>query len=69
MWTYVMWVIPKGGVPRPAGLFQSEGTRAMHILNGPLDTSTLSAIAVTLEPAAGSPAPTTTPIIVAAVGS
>lgn len=67
--TYEMWVIPKGGVPRPAGLFQAEGTRAMHILNGPLNTSTLSAIAVTLEPAAGSPAPTTTPIIVAALGS
>jgi anti-sigma-K factor RskA len=67
--TYEMWVIPKGGAPRPAGLFQSAGTRAVHILNGPLDTSVLSAIAVTLEPAAGSSAPTTTPIIVAAVGS
>lgn len=66
---YEMWVIPKGGAPRPAGLFQSEtsGT-AMHILSGPLDTSTLGAVAVTLEPATGSPAPTTTPIIVAPVG-
>ncbi len=67
--TYEMWVIPKGGAPRPAGLFQSMGARAVHILNGPIDLSVLSAVAVTLEPAAGSPAPTTTPIIVAAVGS
>ncbi len=66
--TYEMWVIPKGGAPRPAGLFQSEvGGTAMHILSGPVDTSTLGAVAVTLEPEAGSAAPTTTPIIVAPV--
>jgi hypothetical protein len=65
---YEMWLIPKGGAPRPAGLFQSEpaGT-ALHILSGPVDTSTLSVIAVTLEPDTGSPAPTTTPIIVAPI--
>jgi anti-sigma-K factor RskA len=64
---YEMWVIPKGGAPRPAGLFQSEGGTAMHILSGPLDVGTLGAVAVTLEPEAGSAAPTTTPIIVAPV--
>ena len=62
-----MWVIPKGGAPRPAGLFQSEGGTALHILSGPVDLATLGAIAVTLEPEAGSQAPTSTPIIVAAV--
>jgi len=67
--TYEMWVIPKGGPPRPAGLFRSEGARAVHILNGPIDTTMLSAVAVTLEPAAGSSAPTTTPIIVAPLGT
>jgi hypothetical protein len=64
---YEMWVIPKGGAPRPAGLFQSQGGTAMHILSGPLDMATLGAVAVTLEPESGSPAPTTTPIIVAPV--
>ncbi len=65
---YEMWVIPKGGAPRPAGLFQSDATgTAFHILSGPVDRSTLGAIAVTVEPEAGSPAPTTTPIIVAPV--
>jgi hypothetical protein len=65
--TYEMWVIPKGGAPRPAGLFQSQGGTAMHILSGPLDLGTLGAVAVTLEPEAGSSAPTSTPIIVAPV--
>jgi anti-sigma-K factor RskA len=66
--TYEMWVIPKSGAPRPAGLFQSGGDgTAMYILSGPLDVGTLSAVAVTLEPEAGSAAPTSTPIIVAPV--
>jgi len=65
--TYEMWVIPKGGAPRPAGLFQSQGGTAMHILSGPVDIASLGAVAVTLEPEAGSPAPTSKPIIVAPV--
>ena len=54
---YELWVIPKGGAPRPAGLFQS-GPRntAMHILSGPVDANVT--LAVTVEPEAGSPAPT-----------
>ncbi len=64
---YEMWVIPKGGAPRPAGLFQSQGGTAMHILSGPLDIGTIGAVAVTLEPESGSSAPTSTPIIVAPV--
>jgi len=66
--TYQMWVIPKGGAPRPAGLFQStaQGT-AVHMLSGPVDLAGVGAVAVSVEPEAGSAAPTTTPIIVAAV--
>jgi anti-sigma-K factor RskA len=64
---YEMWIIPKGGAPRPAGLFQSQGGTAMHILSGPLDVGTIGAVAVTLEPESGSSAPTSTPIIVAPV--
>jgi len=54
---YEMWVIPKGGTPRPAGLFQSgpQGT-AMHILAGPVDPDVT--VAVTVEPESGSSAPT-----------
>ena len=66
--TYEMWVIPKGGAPRAAGLFQSDAAgNALYILPGPIDASTLGAIAVTLEPQAGSSAPTTQPVIVAPV--
>ena len=67
--TYEMWVIPKTGAPRPAGLFQSDGMRGLHILSGPIDLDALDAVAVTLEPLAGSAAPTTTPIIVAPAGT
>jgi|SRR5579863_4624390 len=65
---YEMWVIPKGGKPVPAGLFQSapDGT-AMYLRKGAVDVATTGMIAVTLEPEAGSPQPTTTPIIVAAL--
>jgi|KBSMisStandDraft_5_1062788.scaffolds.fasta_scaffold241674_3 anti-sigma-K factor RskA len=54
---YELWVIPKGDAPRPAGTFQADpqGT-AMHILNGTVDSSVT--LAVTVEPEAGSPAPT-----------
>ena len=68
--TYEMWLIPKGGAPRPAGLFQStEARSALHILSGPVDVSSLGAVAVTVEPATGSSAPTTQPLIVAAAGA
>jgi hypothetical protein len=63
---YEMWVIYKGGAPRPAGLFEgaAQGS-ALHILSGPIDTQALAVVAVTNEPEAGSPAPTSTPIIAA----
>ena len=67
--TYEMWVIPKGGAPRPAGLFQSDGARAFHILDGPLDLAMIGTVAVTVEPAAGSTTPTMPIIIAATVGS
>ena len=65
---YEMWVIPKGGKPVPAGLFQSEadGT-AMHIQRGPVDVSATGAVAVTLEDEGGALQPTSTPLIAAAI--
>jgi len=65
---YEMWVIPKGGKPVPAGLFQSEddGT-AMHIQRGSVDVSATAAVAVTLEDEAGALAPTSPVLIVAAL--
>lgn len=66
---YEMWVIPNGGKgkPIPAGMFQSDSTgAAMHLQRGPVDANA-PVIAVTLEPEAGSAAPTTTPLFVAPV--
>jgi hypothetical protein len=67
--TYEMWLIPKGGTPKPAGLFQSDSQgAAMYLSSGPVDVSQTSAVAVTLEAEAGAAAPTSTPVIVAALG-
>ena len=66
--TYELWVIPKGGAPRPAGLFKPDASgNALHVASGAVDVATLGAVAVSVEPESGSQAPTTTPIIVAPV--
>jgi anti-sigma-K factor RskA len=65
---YEMWIVPKAGAPAPAGLFQSgtDGS-AMYLRKGTVDIAAVGAIAVTLEPATGSQAPTSTPLIVVAL--
>ncbi len=66
--TYELWVIPKSGAPAPAGLFQSDAAgNALYLSRAPVDLQQTGAVAVTLEPAAGSPGPTSTPVIVAPV--
>jgi hypothetical protein len=63
---YEMWLIPKGGKPVPAGLFQSrEDGDAMNVHPGTVDVDSTTAVAVTLENQAGADQPTTTPLIVA----
>jgi len=62
---YEMWVIPKGAKAIPAGLFQSDTSgAATHVQPGPV-TPEGATIAVTLEPAQGSDAPTSTPLLTA----
>ena len=66
---YEMWVIPKGGNPVPAGLFQSDSSgTALHVSRAPVDPNTTAAVAVTLEDAAGAPQPTSQPLILAKLG-
>lgn len=66
--TYEMWVIPAGGKPVPAGLFQAESNgTAMFLQKGPVDVGSTGAVAVTIEAAEGSAQPTTQPVIVAPV--
>jgi anti-sigma-K factor RskA len=65
---YELWYIPKakGASPIRAGMFQSQsdGT-VMQMINGPIDSATTGALAVTLEVEGGVDAPTTTPVILA----
>lgn len=68
---YEMWLIPPGAdaVPRPAGLFQASETGAtLHLFPGALDPAGVAVVAVTIEPAAGSPAPTSMPLFAARLG-
>ena len=66
---YEMWVIPKGGKPAPAGMFQSQADgSAMHVQLGAVDPAATAAVAVTLEDEAGAPQPTSTPLIAAPLG-
>jgi anti-sigma-K factor RskA len=57
--TYEAWIIPAGKQPQPAGLFRG-GPDASLALRGSVPRNAV--VAVTLEPAGGSSAPTTTPI-------
>jgi hypothetical protein len=67
--TYQMWVIPKGQNPVPAGLFTVGGAgTAIHLQSGPVDVANTAAVAISVEPEGGSAQPTTTPVVVAAVG-
>lgn len=65
---YEMWLLPKGGKPQPAGLFQSQNDgSAMHVQHGVVDLQTLAAVAVTLEAEAGTLVPTLPPVFAAAL--
>jgi anti-sigma-K factor RskA len=61
--TFEMWVIPAKGNPVPSGLFRANGdSTALYVHEGAVDNA--AAVAVTVEPKAGSAQPTTTPFIV-----
>ena len=61
---YEMWIIPKGGKPKPAGLFASNTqATAYHFFRAAVPLALTDTVAVTLENAAGVDAPTTTPVI------
>lgn len=63
--TFELWVIPSSGKPIPAGTFEGErDATAVYVRAGPFEANA-AAVAVTVEPAGGSPQPTTTPFIVA----
>jgi len=66
---YELWLIPTSGSPMPAGVFQPDSHGTATIVNPPLPAGVeAKAFAITIEPAGGSPAPTSQPIMLGAAG-
>jgi anti-sigma-K factor RskA len=63
--TYELWLIPTSGAPIPAGLFRPNPHGSAVLIKPPLPTGVeAKTFAITVEPGAGSAAPTSTPIMV-----
>jgi anti-sigma-K factor RskA len=63
--TYELWLIPTTGAPMPAGLFRPDTHGSAALIKPPLAAGVQpKTFAITVEPSAGSPAPTSTPIMV-----
>jgi anti-sigma-K factor RskA len=62
---YELWLIPTTGAPIPAGLFRPDAHGSAALIKPPLPPGVeAKTFAITVEPQAGSPAPTSTPIMV-----
>lgn len=61
--TFQLWVVPSSGAPRPAGLFRAQDSNAVYVSHTNIDLTRAAAIAVSVEPQGGSPAPTTKPFV------
>lgn len=63
--TFELWVVPAKGAPQPAGVFRPSSTgEAVDIASANVNASGAAAIAVSVEPLAGSNAPTTKPFLI-----
>jgi anti-sigma-K factor RskA len=69
--TYQLWLLPKSGAtPIPAGLFKPDASGNAQMLYAELPSGAdAKGFAVTVEPRQGSPAPTTSPLLVGLVKS
>ena len=62
---YELWLIPENGAPVPAGLFRPDAQGNAALIKPPLSTGLQArTFAITIEPSAGSAAPTSKPIMV-----
>jgi anti-sigma-K factor RskA len=67
--TYELWLIPTSGAPIPAGIFKPDTHGSAAVIKPPLPTGVQpTTFAITVEPSAGSAAPTSTPIMVGVRG-
>lgn len=66
---YELWLIPTTGAPIPAGLFRPDAKGSAAIVKPTLPPGVVAkTFAITVEPEAGSAAPTSTPIMVGTQG-
>jgi anti-sigma-K factor RskA len=64
---YELWLIPIVGAPIPAGLFKPDAHGSATVINPPLPAGVeAKTFAITVEPEAGSAAPTSQPIMIGA---
>ncbi|HEY7096493.1 MAG TPA: anti-sigma factor [Terriglobales bacterium] len=64
---YELWIIPQAGAPIPAGVFKPDVHGSATVVNPPIPSGVQAkAFAITVEPEAGSPAPTSEPIMLGA---
>ncbi len=64
---YELWIIPTQGNPIPAGVFKPDANGSGTIVNPPIPSNVeAKAFAITVEPEAGSAAPTSAPIMLGA---
>lgn len=67
--TYQLWGIATGGQPQSLGLFDADSTgHARAVLRVPANAA-MEVAAITVEPAGGSPGPTTTPVLTGRIGT
>ena len=67
--TYQLWVVPRQGNPISAGVFLPDAAGMVLLVSGPeIRMEQAAALAISDEPAGGSPQPTTTPIWVGPLG-
>jgi anti-sigma-K factor RskA len=63
--TFEFWLVPAKGNPQPAGLFKTNAQGiAVNVLAKSVNPADYAAVAVSIEPAGGSPQPTSKPIII-----
>jgi anti-sigma-K factor RskA len=66
---YELWLIPTNGAPIPAGLFKPDARGAAAVIHPPLPIGVeAKTFAITIEPEAGSSAPTSQPVMVGSGG-
>lgn len=63
--TYEAWIVPHGGTPEPAALFQGGGASTIVRLDGSVPAG--ATVGVTVERAGGATAPTRAPVFTAQV--